>query len=191
MPVPPPGVRAYDFDTQALREHRIVHAAPTLGELVPHVEDQKRRDLQLQHGLDEHELGLQPGRVDGQDQRVRRAEPLHPSLEDVSSDLLVQRAGREPVDAGEIDEVDDPPLGELHAPYVLLDGDARIVGHLLAEPGEPIEEGGLARVGRTDHRDERRVTGFAQDRGAGRGITLAVQIAQRRGGSLSSRPGTL
>lgn len=36
---------------------------------------------------------------------------------------------------------------------MVLDGDAGVVGDLLAHAGEAIEEGGLAAVGRADERD--------------------------------------
>ena len=46
----------------------------------------------------------------------------------------------------------DAPVRQFGDSGVLLHGDAGEIGHLLAQAGETIEQGGLAGVGRTDQR---------------------------------------
>jgi hypothetical protein len=62
----------------------------------------------------------------------------------------------------EIDQIHRPLPVQHHAPDVLLDGDAGIVGDLLTEARQLVEEGGLAGVGRPDQRDEGRADGLVE-----------------------------
>jgi hypothetical protein len=66
------------------------------------------------------------------------------------------------VHAGKIHEVDGAVVGDFDAADVLLDGDAGVVGDLLTEAGQTIEEGRLAGVGRPDEGDERRVVSIIE-----------------------------
>ena len=76
------------------------------------------------------------------------------------------------MDARKVDEIHVALIGEAHAPHVLLHGHARIVRHLLAEPGQTVEERRLARVGGPNQRDEGSDALVVQDRRGG--VTFAV-----------------
>ena len=60
----------------------------------------------------------------------------------------------------QVDEVELSAIRQRNLANLLLHGDPGIVGDLLAETGQLIEERGLARVGRPDKRDERCLGGF-------------------------------
>ena len=159
-PFAEPGIGAHDLDSQLLGEHLIVQSASALLELVRHVEDEQGRDAHLEHGLGEHELRLEPRRVDDQHECIGGAQPLDPALEHVPRHALVEGAGREPVQPRQVHQLHAAVAVQPRHADVLLDGDAGIVGDLLPQPGQPVEEGGLAGVGRPDQRDQRNGRGL-------------------------------
>lgn len=74
-------------------------------------------------------------------------------MQNVHGDAGVFRVGIEAVDAGEIDEDEVAASDAAEFAEVLLDGDAGVVGDLLAQTGEAVEERGFAGVGRADESD--------------------------------------
>ena len=66
-----------------------------------------------------------------------------------------------------------PAVGELAAAGLLLDGDAGVVGDLLAQAGEGVEDRRLAAVGIAGQRDGERRLGR---RGVGRSVVLSKQV---------------
>ena len=104
----------------------------------------------------EDEVAAEVRDVEDEEDRVGLRDARHPAHQDVVGDLLVLGARREAVDAGEVDDVELGRVLDLQLAEVLLDGDAGEVRDLLAEPGEAVEEGGLAGVGRADDRHDAR-----------------------------------
>ncbi len=129
-------------------------AAP-LGD-IDHVQGQHDRTahlLQLQHQA-QHEPEV--GGVGDADQHVRRDLSCKTAQHHVTGDLLVRAPGPEAVGARQVDDQDPAVGGGVKHPLLALDGHARIVGHLLARPGQGVEQGGLAGVGVADQRHPRR-----------------------------------
>ena len=118
-------------------------------QIVGHVQDHQGRQAEARIGRRQHQVPLQVGRVENQQHRVGRIYTRHQTLQDVVRDALVFGAGFQAVDAGQIDDEDVSPALDLHAPYALLDRNAREVGYLLAQAGEAVEQGGFAGVRRT------------------------------------------
>ncbi len=92
-------------------------------------------------GVEDEEDGIRPWRA------------RHFALEHVDGDAGVFRVWGEGVDAGQVNEGEVVAVDAGHGAHALLDGDAGVVGHLLAEAGEAIEKSGLARIGRADEDD--------------------------------------
>ena len=88
---------------------------------------------------------------------------------DVAGDALVGAGGIQAVGAGQVDQLDRPPVGQRHAPRMALHGHARIIAHLLARAGERVEQGALAGIGIADQRDQRRGGGHSAATGSNAG----------------------
>ena len=97
-------------------------------------------------------MAAQIRRVEHQQNRVwRSAAP--PACEHIVGNLLVFRARTKTIHAGQIDDADFPPVGQLNHTCVLLYCDAREIGHLLPQTSEAIKERGLAGIRRANQRD--------------------------------------
>ena len=70
----------------------VVHVPAALLQLVAHVEHQQRRQVELEHGFDQHELALEARRIDDEHERIGGADALDPSFQYVACDPLVERA---------------------------------------------------------------------------------------------------
>ena len=117
---------------------------------VAHVEQNERGQAEREHRRGQHELARQVQGIENQQNGVGLGRAGHLALEHVDGDARIFRVGSERVDAGKIDEREVVAAHAGHEAHALLDGDAGIVGDLLAQAGEPIEERGLAGVGRSD-----------------------------------------
>jgi hypothetical protein len=76
------------------------------------------------------------------------------SAQGAHGDALVLRRGHRLValqtpDAGQVEQAGARSLDQ---PFVLLHGDAGVVANLLAQAGEPVEDGGLAYIGGANNR---------------------------------------
>ena len=89
----------------------------------------------------------------------------------VAGDTLVGGVGPDAVAARQVEQLDPLAVLSDELARLLLHGDARIVGNLLAQPRQDIEEGGLAAVGIADHG-----VGFRPDFGRGRGFGLGGAV---------------
>ena len=129
------------------REH--VHAAVLLVQFVRHVQQHQRRQTQRDHAPCQHQVAVQVGGIQNHDDRIGTRHAGHVALQHVDRDFLVFRLGRKAVDAGQIDQRDFFAFAVADVAGMVLDGDAGKVADLLAQSGEPIEERGLAGIGRT------------------------------------------
>ena len=94
----------------------------------------------------EVEGALQVGGVDDVEQQIRLL-----AFHEAAGDLLVQAPllVGQAVDAGQVHQFVVVALGTEFA-HLLVDGDAAPVAHLLAGPGQGVEQGGLAAIGVAD-----------------------------------------
>ena len=90
-------------------------------------------------GRRQHQVPLQVGGIEHQQDGIglRRIRAL--SLEHIVRHLLVFRARREAVDAGQVDDGDLAAIGQLRHAGVLFHGDAGEIRHLLAQPGQLVK----------------------------------------------------
>ncbi len=118
---------------------------------VDHVEADHQRHVQRQQLRDQVEAALQRSRVDQRDHDVG-------ALGDqvVAGDALLLRVGGQAVGSGQVDEVDRSCLVVEHAGF-LLHRLAGPVAHVLVQPGQHVEHGGLAHVRLADQGDGQRV----------------------------------
>ena len=77
----------------------------------------------------------------------------HVALQNIDGHLLVFRLGRKAVDARKIDQRNFFAFAVADVAGMVLDGYAGKVADLLAQSGEPIEEGGLAGIRRPYNRN--------------------------------------
>jgi hypothetical protein len=165
--------RFHDRHAKLVRQALDVDRDATLAGDVHHVERQHHRPadaLQL-----EREPQRQPkiGGVADADDQVGRDLALQPAQHDVACDLLIRGPRAQGIGAGQIDHVDRAARRRRERADLLLDRDARIVGDLLAAAGQGVEQRGLAAVGITDERDDRR----GDDGGAHGAVTAVTRIA--------------
>ncbi len=129
---------------------------------VAHVEENERGQAERKNRRGQHELAGEVQGIEHQQDSVGLGRAGHFALEHVDGDARVLRVGTERVDAGQIDEGEVVAAHAGHQAHALLDGDAGVVGDLLAQAGEAIEKSGFAGVGRADEDD-------GMQRSAGRG----------------------
>ena len=77
----------------------------------------------------------------------------------VAGDHLVGAAGAQGIGAGQVQDRQAAAAGGGDEAFLPLDGDAGVVGHLLAAAGQGVEQGGLAGVGIADQRHARAAGG--------------------------------
>jgi len=122
-------------------------------ELVGHVEQHERGQADGEDRRGEHELAVHVRGVEDEEDAVGDGDAGHLAGEDFDGYAGVFGVGGERIDAGEVDEREVAAADGLHLAGVVLDGDARVVGYLLAHASEAVEEGRLAAVWRADERD--------------------------------------
>ena len=134
---------------------------------VDHVERDDRRKSQLQNLRDEVEVPLEMRGVDHAEDALGTGRVLTQVKKHVAGDPLVGCMGPDAVAARQVEQFDFLAMLADELARLLFHGDAGIVGNLLAQPRQDVEEGGLAAVGIADHG-----VGFRADFGSGRGISL-------------------
>ena len=142
-----------DGVTEFMRERERIDLAAAGLEQVRHIKQHERRQAERKNRRRQHQLPVEVHAVQHEQHGIRRGHARHVALQHVDRDARVFGVGRERVDAGQIDEREVRAAEALHRAGVVLDRDAGIVRDLLAHSGQPIEECGLAAVGRTDERD--------------------------------------
>jgi len=127
-----------------------VHVATALGQVVRHVQNHQGRQTEREHRRRQDQVAAEVGRVEDQQNRGRSRDGRHAAQQYVPCYLLVLRARRQAVHAGQVDQRHHAPVVQPRFAYMLFDGDTREIRHLLPQAGKTVVEGGFARVRRTD-----------------------------------------
>ena len=165
MPSPVRGANQCNRRPQLTRQRKHIHMAALLAQLVGHVQQHQRGRAQRNNARRQHQVAVQIGGIQNQDDGVRTRCAGHLSGQHIDRDFLVFGLGRETVNARQVDERDLVPLGIAHVAGVMFDGNAGKIADLLAQTGEAVEQRGLAGIGRANDGDrsvgcaERLVTG--------------------------------
>jgi hypothetical protein len=118
---------------------------PPLGD-VDHVQRDHQWPAEFDQLTDEIEIPLQVARIDDNDDEVRRRRVSPQAAQHFHRHVLIGRAANQTVCARQIDDVHPSPVIELASAGFLFNGDAGVVGDLLPQAGERVEDRRLARV---------------------------------------------
>ena len=181
--------RHHRHPERALERGAVERVAALLGD-VAHVERDDHRAaeaLELEH---QAQVEAQVRGIDHAHQQVRRRLGRVAAEHHVARDGLIEGRGLEAVGAGQVDHAEDAPGARAdEAAFLALDGDAGVVGDLLAAAGETIEERGLAAVGDADERQAQLRRGECRGRrrvhGA-RALEAACAAAVRTGAAAAA-----
>ncbi len=121
---------------------------------VHHVQRDDHRPSDLDELHAEIELPLEARGVEHEQREVGQGSVGLDAQEHVAHDHFVRRARTEAVGARQIQHLDRASPGERAEAGLLLHGHAGIVGDLLPQSRELVEEGGLSAVGPARDRDE-------------------------------------
>ena len=127
--------------------------AATLTHQVAHIQKNECRQAQRKHGRCQHQLPGQVQGIEDQQNSVRFRGAGHAAFEHVDRDACVFGVRGKTIDARKVDQGKVVAANTGHESKALFNGDAREVGHLLTQPGEAIEERGLAGVRWADQHD--------------------------------------
>ena len=139
-----------DRHSQFLRKTFGIHRRPLRAGDVDHVECNDGRKPKLQNLGDEIEIPLQMGGVDHAENTLRSRGVLTEIEEHVAGDPFIGGMGPDAVAARQIEQLDLLAMLADELPRFFFDRDARVIGNLLPETGQRIEERGLAAVGIAD-----------------------------------------
>ena len=124
---------------QLARQGQHVDMAALLAQFVGHVQQHQRGKAERDDARRQHQVRVQIGGIQHQDDRVRTRRSRHVAVQNVDCDLLVFGFWNEAVDAGQIDQRDLFAVRVANVAGVMLDGDAREIADLLTQLGETIE----------------------------------------------------
>ena len=169
-----------------------IHVAAAVLEIVGHVEDDQRRQLQAEDRRGQHKVSAKVGAIQNQQQCVGLGDAGHGSGQDIVGHLLVFRARTQAVNAGQVDQDHFAVMrsfGFVHLGLAdaLFDGDTGEVRYLLAQAGEAIEERRLAGVGRADDGDHVRTRALVQWRRSYCNSTSVAVVAIAHAAPLDGR----
>ena len=145
-----------DLYSQFRGEQSYIHAASAPLEFVGHRQDHQGRQSQAQHRIGQHQVRLETGPVQNKDHGLRLPVALQPARQEIAGDLLVQAARRQTVDAGKVNDLHRTDSFDNDSRPALY-GHARVVGHLLTQSGETVEERRLAGIGWSHQCDARMI----------------------------------
>ena len=133
-----------------------------LTQLVGHVQQHQRWQAQRDDAARQYQMAMQVGGIQNHDDRVRAWRARHLSAQDIDRYLFIFGLGSQTINAGQIDQRHLMAFEVAHVSGMVFDGDAGEIADFLTQTGEPVEEGGLAGIGRADdrHRAIRRAEGF-------------------------------
>jgi hypothetical protein len=120
---------------------------------VEHVERQHERPADLLELQRQAQDQPQVGGVGHADQHPRSLLAGQTAQDGVARHHLVGAAGAQGIGAGQIEHAQGAAAGRVQHAFLPLDGNARVVGDLLAAAGQGVEQGGLAGIGIADQRD--------------------------------------
>jgi len=132
---------------QLTRQHLAVDVDALAACGIAHVQGQHHGQAQgsgLQH---QAQVELQVGGIGHAHQQIGHRLAGTVAGHDVARDGLIGTQGVQAVGARQVQHHHAPPSRRGHHPLLALDGDARVVGDLLAAAGEQVEQRGLAAIG--------------------------------------------
>ena len=137
--------------TKLARQLGRINVAAAAFQIVGHIEDHQRRQLEAEDRRREHQMAAEVGAIQDQQQRIGLGDAGHGAGQDVARHLFIFRPRVQAVDAGQIDQHYVAVL-MWHFGFTdaLFYRDAGKVRHLLAQPSEAIEERRFAGVRRAD-----------------------------------------
>ena len=141
-----------DRDADGQRQALDIDRTATRHDLVHHREHQARRPVDLHHLGDQQQRAFERRRIRHDHQCVGSVDPRNEPVQRVHHHLLIRTDRRQRVRAGEIHK-GHGSARQLYLSLTASDRHARIVGRLGPQPGQSIEQGGLARVGTTHQRN--------------------------------------
>jgi hypothetical protein len=127
---------------------------PLLGH-IDHVQHQNRRQAEFEHLGDHVEIALDIGGIDHADDTVRTRRIGPAAQQHIPQNGLIGRAGIQAVSARQVDQPQFFAMLAVALADLLFDGHAGVVGHLLLQAREQVEERGLPRVRVAHDGDER------------------------------------
>ena len=140
-------------------------AAP--GGDVGHVQCDHERPAQLDQLADQEEVACQAAGIDHRHDQVGRRRVRAQAAQHRHRHVLVGRLRDQAIGAGQVNDLDRATIRQHGASGLLLDRDAGIVGDLLPQSGEGIEQRGLAAVGIAGEGDSEGADGGHGRRGRG------------------------
>ncbi len=139
--------------TQLPGKFQRIHLSAARLHQVAHVQQDHGGQPQRQHGRGQHQLAGEMQRIEDDEYGVGLGRAGHLAAQHIDGDARVLGVRRERVDAGQIDEGEVFTADSSHGAHALFHGHAGIVGHLLAQAGQAVEEGGFATVRGADQDD--------------------------------------
>ena len=138
---------------QLLRQSQRIHDAAARLHQVRHIQQHHRGQAEGEDRPGQHELAAQVEGIEHDEDGVWTRRARHLALEHIDGNARIFGVAGKAVDAGQIDQRKVVAADAAHAARALLYCHAGIVGHLLSQSSEPVEECGFAAVGRSDERD--------------------------------------
>ena len=145
------GAGLHHRNPQTLGQTLPVQQTAPAAQVIGHVQDDQGGDFQSQDGGCQAQVAVQIGGIDYQQDGVRPRQARHLAQQHPSCRALVFRTGRQTVDARQIHQGDFTARIHPDLAQALFDRDPRIIGHLLPEPGEPVEERRFSAIGSSHH----------------------------------------
>ena len=145
--------------TQLLLQSRRRDFHPARPGDVHHVQHHDGRDAQVEHLHREVKIALEVAGIDHADDAIRLGRVGAPPQQHIPRDGLVRRASAQAVRAGKVEDSQQLAVLVVAGALLFLDRHPGVVGHLLGEAGQGVEQRRLAGV-RVPHKgDDRRRNG--------------------------------
>ena len=144
------GAHEHDRSPQLRRQQGCIHAPTPALQIVRHVQNHQRRNLQTQHRCRQHQVPGEAGRIENQKNRIRLRQVGHLARKHIVSHLLVFRSGLEGINTRQVDQRHFTQQIDTRRSHMPLDSDAGIIRNPLPQSSQTIEQSGLPRIGWTD-----------------------------------------
>ena len=138
---------------EALLQQLTVDLQTLFFSYVPAVQSDDHRHIQLRGLRSQKKIAAEVFHIDDHDNEVGRDLPFGMSGQNIHRHAFIQRVGTQAVGARQIHQLDFLAEGKFPLPRLLLDGYPGVVAHMLAHPGQYVEQRGLAGVGIADQGD--------------------------------------
>ena len=138
---------------ELLRKRERVQLSALGLQQVGHVEQHHGGQPKRKNGVRQHKLAVHVHGVEHQEDHIGRGHSGNAAGQNIDGDAGILGVGGQRVDAREVDQRKVAAADTLHASGVVIDGDTRVVGGLLAKAGQPVKECGFAAVRWSHQRD--------------------------------------